>query len=106
MLTFTDDYTRKVWIYLTQARTELYERFNEWQKEVEQQSGKQLQAICCDNADEYKALARHLRRTNGVTFKFTTLYIPGQNRVAERLNRTLITSVRALLLGAGLPIEL
>jgi GAG-pre-integrase domain len=29
MLTFTDDYTRKVWIYLTQARTELYERFNE-----------------------------------------------------------------------------
>jgi hypothetical protein len=62
--------------------------------------------ICCDNAGEYEALARRLRRTNRVTFKFTTLYILGQNGVAERLNRTLITSVRALLLKAGLLIEL
>ena len=29
MLTFTDDYTRKAWIYLTKSRTELYERFRE-----------------------------------------------------------------------------
>jgi hypothetical protein len=29
MLTFTDDYTRKSWIYLTKARTELYEKFRE-----------------------------------------------------------------------------
>jgi GAG-pre-integrase domain len=57
MLTFTDDHTRKVWIYLTQARTELYERFDEWQKKVERQSGEQLQTIRCDNAGEYEALA-------------------------------------------------
>jgi transposase InsO family protein len=106
MLTFTDDHTRKVWIYLTQARKELYERFDKWQKEVERQSGEQLQAIRCDNAGEYEALARRLRRKNGVTFEFTTLYTPGQNGVAEQLNRTLITSVRAMLLGAGLSIEL
>ena len=27
MLTFTDDYTRKSWVYLIKARTELYEMF-------------------------------------------------------------------------------
>jgi hypothetical protein len=35
ILTFTDDYTRKSWVYLTRARTELYEKFREWQTEVE-----------------------------------------------------------------------
>jgi glutamine synthetase len=88
------------------AYSQQYERFDEWQKEVERQSGEQLQAICCDNAGEYKALARRLCRKNGVTFEFTTPYTPEQNGVAERLNRTLMTSVRAMLSGAGLPIEL
>jgi hypothetical protein len=30
ILTFTDDYTRRSWIYLTRTRTELYERFRQW----------------------------------------------------------------------------
>jgi hypothetical protein len=30
MLTFTDDHTRKSWVYLTKVRTEVYERFREW----------------------------------------------------------------------------
>ena len=29
ILTFTDDYIRKSWIYLIKARTELYEKFRE-----------------------------------------------------------------------------
>jgi hypothetical protein len=29
MLTFTDDYTRKSWVYLIKTRTELYEKFRE-----------------------------------------------------------------------------
>jgi hypothetical protein len=62
--------------------------------------------IRCNNVGKYKTLARRLYRTNGIIFKFTTFYTLGQNRVVERLNRTLITSIRALLLEAGLPIEL
>ena len=57
MLTFTDDYTRKAWIYLTKSRTELYERFREWQTGVERQSGEALKAVRCDNAREYQALS-------------------------------------------------
>jgi len=30
MLTFTDEYSRKTWIYLTKYRTDLYKYFGEW----------------------------------------------------------------------------
>jgi hypothetical protein len=42
MLTFTDDYSRRSWIYLTRTRTELYERFREWQMTAERQSNEKL----------------------------------------------------------------
>jgi hypothetical protein len=79
ILTFTDDYTRRSWIYLTKTRTELYERFRQWQIMAERQSNEKLQAIRCDNAGEYKALATRLKRENGVTVEFTTPYTPEQN---------------------------
>jgi hypothetical protein len=103
ILTFTDDYTRRSWIYLTRTRTELYNRFREWQMTAERQSNEELQAIRCDNAGEYLALAARLRQENGVVFEFTTPYTPEQNGVAERLNRTLTTKVRAMLAEAELP---
>jgi hypothetical protein len=106
ILTFTDDFTRKSWIYLVKARTELYEKFSEWQIRVERQCNERLQRIRCDNAGEYQALARDLRQRNGVVVEFTTPYTPEQNGVAERLNRTLTTKIRAMLSDSGMPIEL
>jgi hypothetical protein len=106
ILTFTDDFTRKSWIYLVKARTELYEKFSEWQIRVERQCNEKLQRIRCDNAREYQALARDLQQRNGVIVEFTTPYTPEQNGVAERLNRTLTTKIRAMLSDSGVPIEL
>ena len=60
ILTFTDDYMRQSWIYLTRTRTELYKRFRQWQMTAERQSNEKLQAIRCDNAGEYKASATRL----------------------------------------------
>src|SRR5882757_3172215 len=105
MLMFIDDYTRKSWVYLTKTRTKLYEKFQEWQTEVERQSREVLKAIRCDNAREYQALST-LLRLSGIILKPTTPYTPEQNSVTERLNRTLITKVRSMLVGAKLPTEL
>jgi hypothetical protein len=105
MLTFTDDYSRKSWIYLTKTRTELYDRFTEWRAEVEKQSGKQVKALRSDGAGEYRSLAQQLRG-QGITFELTTAYTPEQNGVAERLNRTLTTIIRPMLSGTGLPTAL
>ena len=46
---------------------------------AERQSNEKLQAIRCDNAGEYKALATRFKRENGVTVEFTASYIPEQN---------------------------
>jgi hypothetical protein len=61
-----------------------------------------LKVIRYDNAQEYKALERALA-TTGVQFEFTTPYTPKQNRVAERLNRSLIDIARIMLQDSGLP---
>jgi len=50
-----------------------------------------------------KRWQRDYDKKTGVVVEFTTAYIPEQNGVAERLNRTLITKVRAMLTETDLP---
>jgi hypothetical protein len=102
MLTITDDFTRKSWIYLVKDRTEVYTAFRQWQASTELESGHRLKAIRIDNAKELLKLGGELERT-GVRVERTAAYTPSQNGVAERLNRTLITKARALLVAAELP---
>jgi len=56
MLTFTDDYTRKSWVYLTKTRKQLRTVFLQFKVLVELESGHKIKAVRCDNASEYKAL--------------------------------------------------
>jgi hypothetical protein len=69
---------------------------------MELESGYRLKSIRIDNATELTKLSRELENT-GVRIEPTATYIPSQNSVAERLNRTLITRTRALLVAAKLP---
>jgi transposase InsO family protein len=102
MLTITDDYTRKSWIYLTADRTDVYAIFRQWQAATELESGHRLKAVRMDNAPELVKLGSQLERA-GLRVELTVAYTPSQNGVAERLNRTLITKARGLLATAGLP---
>ena len=102
MLTFTDDYSRKSWIYLTKARSELYGKFTEFAARVELETGERIRAIRCDNGSEYRKL-EHLLAAKGISMEYTTTYTPEQNGVAERLNRSITTTVRSLLADANLP---
>jgi transposase InsO family protein len=106
MLTFTDDYTRKSWVYLTKARSQLRTIFLQYKALVELESGHKIKAVRCDNASEYKALGASLLSDYGIQFEYTTAYSPEQNGVSERLNRSLISVARAMLIGAELPIRL
>jgi hypothetical protein len=69
---------------------------------MELESGYRLKSIRMDNTTELTKLGRELENTS-VRIEPTTVYIPSQNGVAERLNRTLITRTRALLVSAKLP---
>jgi hypothetical protein len=102
MLTFTDDYTRKSWVYFTKERRELRELFQVFRARVEAETSLKIKQVRCDNALEYRALEKAIA-TTGVQFEFTTPYTPEQNGVSERLNRSLITVARSMLQDAQLP---
>ena len=103
MLTFTDDYTRKSWVVLTKDRISLPYEFAQWRALVERQSGHKILALWSDNAGEYKSLGDTQLKGAGISLELTTVYTPEQNGVSERLNRSLITMARSMLLTAKLP---
>ena len=100
---FTDDYSRKSWVYTTDARSKLCDIFTEFKVQVELETNKRIKAIRCGNISEYKALAARYGRDYGIKFEFTTTYTPEQNGVSERLNRSLVTAARTMLADAKLP---
>jgi hypothetical protein len=105
MLTFTDHYSRKSWVYLAKERTELRTLFMQWRAYAELQSGEKLKILQCNNAKEFKSLGAELKE-EGVAIEDTVRYTPEQNGIAERLNRTLITLARAMIIDAGVPQKL
>ena len=68
------------------------------------QSGYNLCVVRTDNGGEYISndLARYFR-ARGIEHQTTVAYTPQQNGKAERLNRTLLDRMRAMLIESGLP---
>ena len=99
-----DDKTHYIWVYPLKTKDEVFERFLEWKALVENVSGKKLKRLRTDNGGEYtsKRFEGYLKSC-GIQHEKTIPKTPEQNGVAERLNRTLVESVRSMLLDAGLP---
>ena len=103
-LTFIDDKTRYVWIYVLKRKDEVFSRFVEWKRLAEKSTGQQLKTLRTDNGEEYtsKEFAEYLK-TEGVKHECTIPKTPEQNGVAERKNRTLVEAVRSMLSTSKLP---
>lgn len=52
-LTFTDDYSKKVWIYFLKGKTEVFDYFAEWKLLVENQTRRKIKCIRTDNGLEF-----------------------------------------------------
>ena len=74
----------------------------DWQREIELQTGQKVILYRCDNAKEYQKFQNTIKAT-GARMEFTTPNTPEQNVVAERFNRTIIETVRAMIIWAELP---
>ena len=103
-LTFIDDNTRYVWIYILKNKDQVVEKFVEWKALVENSSGQKLKMLHTDNGGEYTSteFIKYLKK-EGVRHEFTVPKTPQQNGVAERMNRTLVEAVRSMLSDAKLP---
>ncbi|KAK1685099.1 hypothetical protein QYE76_045947 [Lolium multiflorum] len=99
VLTFTDDLSRYGYIYLMKHKSETFEKFKEFQSEVENQRNKKIKFLRSDRGGEYLSyeFSMHLKKC-GILSQLTPPGTPQRNGVSERRNRTLLDMTAAFTL--------
>ena len=102
-LSIIDDYSRKVWVLLMKQKSEVFDKFKNWKIMIENQMGKKIKTLRTDNGLEFcNKQLNDLCTTWGIKRHKSVPYTPQQNGIAERMNRTLLERVRAILATSGL----
>ena len=99
-LSFMNNYSKMSIIYICN-RNKTKCHFNMYKNMMKKQFEKKFQWICNDNECEYFAI-KILLKTNGIYLKTTIIYISKQNEMTKKLNRTLITAIKKMLLWSDL----
>jgi transposase InsO family protein len=100
-LTIQDDSTRECWVFLLTTKDEALPKYKAWVTAAEAEhsaAGHKVLAVRSDNGGEFiSGEFDTLLKERGSHRERSAAYTPEQNGVAERLNRTLLNSVRAML---------
>ncbi|KAL4302401.1 hypothetical protein GQ457_10G005890 [Hibiscus cannabinus] len=112
-ITFIDDYSRYMYLYMLHHKSEALEAFKVFNAEVEKQCSKQIKIVRTDRGGEYYGRYTEdgqihgpfvkFLQDNGIVGQYTMPGSPDQNGVAERRNRTLMDMVRNMLSSSKLP---
>ena len=83
---------------------EVLQRFQEFKSLVENQTGRKIRVLRLDNRGEStsKGFDEYCRQ-EGIRRQLTVPYIPEQNGVAKRKNRSIVGAARAMLHDQSLP---
>ncbi|GKE96795.1 retrotransposon protein, putative, ty1-copia subclass [Tanacetum coccineum] len=103
-VTFTDDFSHYVYVYLLKHKHEVSETFKVFQKEVENQLGKTIKSLRSDRGGKYMSqeFLDHLKEHEIIAHR-TPPYTPQHNGVSERRNKTLLNMVRSMMSQTTLP---
>lgn len=105
--TFLDDYSKLSVVRPIARKSDNATVVQEVLQMLETQSNERVRTVRTDNGTEYvNATLQDYFKSKGILHQTTVPYNPEQNGAAERLNRTIIERVRAMLVEAGLPPEL
>ena len=87
-------------------KSETFEKFNEFQNEVENHRNKKIKFLHSNHGGEYLSyeFGTHLRKC-GIVSQLTPARTPQRNGVSERRNRTLLDMVRSLMSHTDLPLS-
>ncbi|GAU30667.1 hypothetical protein TSUD_31390 [Trifolium subterraneum] len=97
-ITFTDDFSRKTWLYVLKDKANALEVFKEFKARVEKESGCSIVCLRSDRGGEYTSNDfNEFCRMEGIKRQLTATYTPQQNGVSERKNRTLLNMVRSMI---------
>ena len=97
-VTFVDSHSNMTWVYFLRHKSEVYGVFRKWKAAVENETGLRLKTLRSDNGGEYTSTEfREYLEQCGIRHETTVPKTPEQNGKAERMNRTIMESVRAML---------
>jgi transposase InsO family protein len=103
VITFIDDFTHFTFVYLLQEKSEAFQCFKNYKAMATAHFNNKLSRFHCDNGEEYvsKEMTNYFKE-KGIQVEFTIRYMPQQNGVAERLNRTIMEKACCMQLNSGL----
>ena len=105
-VTFIDNFSRYTVAYMMKRKDEAIDKFKEYVAMAETKFNRKVVTVRTDNGGEYCSndFDEFLRK-RGTQEERTIPYTSQQNGLAERMNRTLMDKVRAMLYHSNLPLR-
>ena len=101
-VTFIDHATRYTWVYILKNKNDVFSKFKEFKAMVERQYERKIKTLRTDNGGEYTSHIFERFLTNeGIRHERSIAKTPEQNGLAERMNRTLVETVRCMISDSG-----
>lgn len=103
-VTFIDEATNYKYVYLLKYKSDVFERFKQYERAIANKFGENMKVLRSDNGTEYcNTCMQDYLKEKGIKFEPSAPYTPEQNGRAERSNRTIVECARTMLLASGLP---
>ena len=97
-LTFVDNYSTKVWIYTNISKNKVFKHFKQWKTLIEKQTERKIKWLKTDNGLEFCSLEFNVFYKNeGIIRHRTVRHTPQQNRVVEKMNKTILENTLHIL---------
>ena len=101
-VTFIDDSTNYCVISFIKQKSQVLEKFQNFVKMMENQTGKCVRTVHCDQGGEYTSHNwKNFCASKGITMEYTAPHTPEHNGVAEHRNLTLANSTRCMITHSG-----
>ena len=102
-ITFIDDYSRYVFVYLLKLKDKTFEKFMDFKTRAERQTRRNLKRLRSDRGGEYRSKEfTTFHMEHGIENETIAPCCPQSNGVAKRENTTLTKMVNSMLLTIGL----
>ena len=96
-MTFIDEFTRKLWIYLLAKKGEVFGVFKKFRLLVQNESGEVISRLRTNGGGEYTSTEfNDICSSNGINHEVTAPYTPQHNGISKRKNRTLVNMIRSM----------
>lgn len=103
-VSFIDDFSKFVWIYLLRHKSEVFQCFKDFQCLAERQFNCKIGTVQSDWGGEYQSLNTFFKRI-GIAHQVSCPHAHQQNGSAERKHRHIVDMGLSLLAHASIPLK-